>query len=150
MVMAKTKKMIKDTLSRTLSKTRKTTKNTKSSASTAADTTATTGVNTTTAKTTATTKETSSKATKALCIDYPLNNDTVYCGHYCFRIGTVGNSEWVKVSVNGGPWIDCRRANGYWWYDWWNFQTGSFFAEALALVNGKEVKTAKRKFKVTL
>lgn len=145
--MAKTKKIIKETLSKTLSKTRKTTKNTKSSASTtAASTTANNGV-TTAVKTKSTTK---TSAKNGLYIDYPKNNDTVYCGHYCFRIGTVGNSEWVKVSVNGGPWIDCRRANGYWWYDWWNFQTGSFIAEALAIVDGKEVKSTKRKFKVTL
>ncbi len=148
--MAKTKKIIKDTLKKTLSNTKTTTKTAKSSAS-ACDTPTkgdcATTLKTTTAKTTATAK---TAAVKGVCIDYPLNNDNVYCGHYCFRIGTVGNSEWVKVSVNGGPWQHCRRANGYWWYDWWNFQTGSFFAEAIALVDGKEVKTAKRKFKVTL
>jgi hypothetical protein len=56
----------------------------------------------------------------------------------------------MKVSINGGAWQDCRPANGYWWFDWWNFETGNFFAEALALIDGKEVKTARRKFKVAL
>ncbi len=91
------------------------------------------------------------KKVKALCIDYPSSNDTVYCGHYSFRVGANGEKvDWVKVSVNGGEWQDCRTSNGYWWYDWWNFATGTFFAEALALVDGKEVRTPKRKFKVSL
>lgn len=91
------------------------------------------------------------KKVKALCIDYPASNDVVYCGHYSFRIGANGKKVgWVKVSVNGGSWQDCRTSNGYWWYDWWNFGTGTFFAEALALVDGKEVRTPKRKFKVSL
>lgn len=96
-------------------------------------------------------KETAEKTSKAICIDYPVNNETVYCGHYCFRLGgTANNIEWMRVSINGGSWQDCRHANGYWWFDWWNFETGAFYAEALALVDGKEVKTAKRKFTVTL
>ena len=101
-----------------------------------------------TAKTTV--KEPKAATTKTVCIDYPSNNETVYCGHYCFRLGSIEPAEWIKVSVNGGAWQDCRHANGYWWFDWWNFETGAFYAEALALINGKEVKTTKRKFKVTL
>jgi hypothetical protein len=89
-------------------------------------------------------------AKKAVYIDYPQANATVYCGHYCFRLGSVPAADWVKVSVNGGAWQDCRNANGYWWFDWWNFETGSFYAETLAMINGEEVKSSKRRFKVIL
>ena len=87
---------------------------------------------------------------KNICIDYPQNNETVYCGHYCFRLGSRKPCSAMQVSVNGGEWQNCRQANGYWWYDWWNFNTGNFYLEAKAYVDGKEEQTAKRKFKVTL
>ncbi len=87
---------------------------------------------------------------KYICIDYPQNNETVYCGHYCFRLGSRKPCSAMQVSINGGEWQNCRQANGYWWYDWWNFNTGNFYIEAKAYVDGKEEQTAKRKFKVTL
>jgi len=87
---------------------------------------------------------------KNICIDYPQNNETVYCGHYCFRLGSRKPCSAMQVSINGGEWQNCRQANGYWWYDWWNFNTGNFYLEAKAYVDGKEEQTAKRKFKVTL
>ena len=87
---------------------------------------------------------------KNICIDYPQNNETVYCGHYCFRLGSRKPCSGMQVSVNGGAWQNCRQANGYWWFDWWNFNTGNFYLEAKAFVDGKEEQTAKRKFKVTL
>ncbi|MDR0952575.1 MAG: hypothetical protein LBM71_00030 [Elusimicrobiota bacterium] len=88
-------------------------------------------------------------AKKNVCIDYPLHDDTISCGHYSFRVGAIGNIDGIKISVNGGPWQDCRPANGYWWYDWWNFEEGVHIVEALALIDGEEVKTPKRKFKVS-
>ena len=87
---------------------------------------------------------------KNICIDYPQNNETVFCGHYCFRLGSIKPCSAMQVSINGGEWQNCRQANGYWWFDWWNFNTGNFYLEAKAYVDGKEEKTAKRKFKVTL
>ncbi|MBO7605360.1 MAG: hypothetical protein J6S61_02710 [Elusimicrobiaceae bacterium] len=91
-----------------------------------------------------------SETCKNICIDYPQNNETVYCGHYCFRLGSRKPCSAMQVSINGGEWQNCRQANGYWWYDWWNFNTGNFYLEAKAYVDGKEEQTAKRKFKVTL
>ena len=87
---------------------------------------------------------------KNICIDYPQNNETVYCGHYCFRLGSRKPCSAMQVSINGGEWQNCRYTNGYWWFDWWNFNTGNFYLEARAYVDGKEEQTAKRKFKVTL
>lgn len=139
--MAKTKKIIKETIGKgkTLLK-KKTAKITKKSSASAASKMA---------KAVKTAEE-KIKTSKDICIDYPLNNDTVFCGHYCFRLGSLRDVPYMRISINGGPWQDCRRANGYWWFDWWNFQTGVFTAEACSEVDGKPVKTAKRKFKVTL
>jgi len=132
----KSKRTFKDTLRKVVSSTRRTAV-----------------CKTKTNKTTSTAVSSSSKAiplAKDLYIDYPANNEKVYCGHYCFRLGSPSNISWLKISINGGPWQDCRSANGYWWFDWWNFTTGNFYAEAYGCVNGKEVKTAKRKFKVVI
>ena len=129
----KTKRTFKDTLRKVVSSTRRTAVSK--------------------AKKTKTTTSSSEKAiplAKDLYIDYPTSNEKVYCGHYCFRLGSPSNISWLKISINGGPWQDCRNANGYWWFDWWNFSTGNFYAEAYGCVNGKEVKTAKRKFKVVI
>ena len=90
------------------------------------------------------------KVCKNICIDYPQNNETVFCGHYCFRLGSRKPCSGMQVSINGGAWQNCRQANGYWWFDWWNFNTGNFYLEAKALVEGKEEQTPKRRFKVTL
>lgn len=141
--MVKTKKLIKATVAKgkTLLKKKTTTTAKKSSADSTAKTAKT-------VKAVKTADE--NKATKIICIDYPMANETVYCGHYCFRLGSLKEVPYMRVSVNGGPWQDCRRANGYWWFDWWNFQTGSFTLEASSEYEGKTIKTAKRKFKVTL
>lgn len=131
----KTKRTFKDTLRKVVSSTRRT-------AVSKAKTTKTTTATASSQKTIPLAKD--------LYIDYPANNEKVYCGHYCFRLGSPSNISWLKISINGGPWQDCRNANGYWWFDWWNFTTGNFYAEAYGCVNGKEVKTAKRKFKVVI
>ena len=57
---------------------------------------------------------------KNICIDYPQNNETVYCGHYCFRLGARKPCSAMQVSINGGEWQNCRQASGYWWFDWWS------------------------------
>jgi hypothetical protein len=105
-----------------------------------------------TAKKPAVNKKTASKskAKKTVYIDFPKANSQVYCGHYCFRLGSLPSADWVRISINGGAWHDCRNANGYWWFDWWNFETGKFFANAIAIIDGEEVKSSTRKFKVIL
>ncbi|MDR1123197.1 MAG: hypothetical protein LBL61_00995 [Elusimicrobiota bacterium] len=88
------------------------------------------------------------KVKKILCIDYPAHNATVCCGQYSLRLGTPHAAQWVKISLNGGPWLECRPAVGYWWYDWRNAEAGSFTAEAVAFIEGEEVRSPKRRFKV--
>ena len=133
--MTKTKRTLEDTLRKVVSSTRRT---------------AVSKTKTTKTKTNNACAQKAIPLAKDLFIDYPANNEQVYCGHYCFRLGSPSHISWLKISINGGPWQDCRNANGYWWYDWWNFTTGNFYAEAYGCVNGKEVKTAKRKFKVII
>jgi len=104
----------------------------------------------TTCKNSCTTTKTTKTNCKNICVDYPQNEETVYCGHYCFRLGSRKPCSAMQVSINGGEWQNCRYANGYWWFDWWNFNTGNFYLEAKAYVEGKEEKTDKRYFTVTL
>lgn len=65
----------------------------------------------------------SRKATKttvsgiAPAIDYPQDGEEISLARYTMRIGCPGGAREVEVSVNGGPWLSCRSAVGYWWHD---------------------------------
>jgi hypothetical protein len=53
-----------------------------------------------------------------VAIDYPIENEMVFSGHYAIRISCPQNTS-VEVSIDGGPWQACRQSNGYFWFDWW-------------------------------
>lgn len=50
-------------------------------------------------------------------IDYPQNNEVIKHPDYAIRIGASENVN-VELSLNGGEWLSCRFADGFWWYDW--------------------------------
>jgi hypothetical protein len=58
-------------------------------------------------------------------IDHPSQNETVSGLHYAIRIGASENGN-VEISFNGGEWIPCRPAAGYWWFDWGYFTPGEY------------------------
>lgn len=37
---------------------------------------------------------------------------------YTFRVAAPETADEVDVSIDRGPWRPCRRAAGYWWFDW--------------------------------
>lgn len=43
---------------------------------------------------------------------------------YTFRVAAPEAADEVDVSINQGPWQPCRRAVGYWWFDWSGFEPG--------------------------
>jgi len=76
-------------------------------------------------------------ATKALelqvFIDYPLQDEGITSDSYSLRVGTEPAAEKVEVSVDRGPWLSARSAEGYWWYDWSNYAPGVHRITARAL-----------------
>jgi hypothetical protein len=57
-------------------------------------------------------------------VDYPQQDEKVPPGHYSFRVGAPEAADQVEVSVDQGPWQACRRAAGYWWFDWMDYDRG--------------------------
>ncbi|MDD2804024.1 MAG: hypothetical protein PHV33_00585 [Elusimicrobiales bacterium] len=63
-------------------------------------------------------------ATEYVVVDYPKNLETITSKQYTMRIGA-SDCTGVDISVNDQPWQPCRWANGYWWFDWTNYTTGT-------------------------
>lgn len=59
------------------------------------------------------------KAAKApaVLLDYPQAGETVRPGHYAVRVAAKPELA-VEVAVDGGDWLPCREAVGYYWFDW--------------------------------
>jgi hypothetical protein len=50
-------------------------------------------------------------------IDHPSHNDSISRHHYAVRISCAAPGR-AELSVNGGPWMSCREAVGFCWFDW--------------------------------
>src|ERR1039457_5616322 len=50
-------------------------------------------------------------------IDHPTQNEILLGPQYNIRLG-VGGADLVEISIDKSPWLPCRLASGYWWYDW--------------------------------
>lgn len=67
-----------------------------------------------------------------LTIDYPQASETIVSTNYTLRLDG-GPAAAVQVSIDDGPWTDCRRDVGYWWFDWCGYETGRHEVKAQAL-----------------
>ena len=68
-------------------------------------------------------------------IEYPQQDETIASPQYAFRIGAPAGAERVDVSIDQGPWLACRDAAGFWWYDWSGYENGEH--ELIARTPGK-------------
>lgn len=55
---------------------------------------------------------------KEVGIEYPNPNETISRGPYSFRVCAPSEASEVRISIDDGPWQQCRAENGHWWYDW--------------------------------
>lgn len=82
-------------------------------------------------------------------IDYPQQDEGISSDSYSLRVGTAPAAEKVEVSIDRGPWLACRPAEGYWWYDWSNFAPGVHRVTARALTaEGDSGISAQRRVQV--
>jgi len=58
-------------------------------------------------------------------VDYPASGETVVSAQYTVRVSAPENAETVDVSIDQGPWLSCRKAEGFWWYDWSGYADGA-------------------------
>lgn len=67
-------------------------------------------------------------------IDHPKEGEPIGPS-YAIRISAPGALA-VHVAIDQGPWLECREAAGYWWYDWTPEVFGVHEAIACALTPG--------------
>jgi hypothetical protein len=82
-----------------------------------------------------------------LAIDYPQQDETITSDRYTIRVDAPEAARTVEVSVDQGDWQACRRASGYWWYDWSGYDDGEHVAVArLICGEGRKAKAEPREF----
>jgi hypothetical protein len=59
-----------------------------------------------------------------MIIDYPREEEVITSADYTFRFCAPDETAKVEVSLDGGPWRECRRAHGYFWFDWSHYRRG--------------------------
>lgn len=57
-----------------------------------------------------------------IAVDYPQEGEAIASATYTFRIA--GSASSVEAAIDGEEWRPCRRAAGYWWYDWSGYDLG--------------------------
>lgn len=102
---------------------------------------------TTTAKTVVKAAPKQSAAEDYVVLDHPINNETVRTGHYTIRAGA-SPCDKVEISIDDQPWVPCRHAVGYWWYDWHGYSAGSHQLVARLHKGENTVVSRRRRFKV--
>jgi len=68
-------------------------------------------------------------------VDFPAQNETIVSAQYTLRLSAPDTALTVAVSINQGPWLACRKAEGFWWYDWSGYGDGAH--ELIARTPGK-------------
>jgi len=87
------------------------------------------------------------KVKESFTIDYPQEGETVAGRDYTFRINAPQDAPTVELSINQGPWLPCRQASGYWWFDCTDIEPEPYQARArMRLHGGKEKLTMLRRF----
>lgn len=59
----------------------------------------------------------------AITVDYPQRGEVVVSREYTFRVSARAEGS-VEASIDGGPWLACRHAEGFWWLDWSDYAAG--------------------------
>lgn len=91
-----------------------------------------------------------SSARTLLAVDFPRQGETVTGAKYSMRLSAPDSATRVDISIDQGEWRPCRRASGYWWFDWSDYQDGEHEIVARAQVDGKQVSCEPHVFFVRL
>ncbi|MBI3299005.1 MAG: hypothetical protein HYZ75_12615 [Elusimicrobia bacterium] len=81
-----------------------------------------------------------------MVMDYPRQGEHVSGPGCTFRVGASDEADLVEISVDSEEWRPCRRAQGYWWYEWESTRPGLHCARARAsrLSGGVELSGLRR------
>lgn len=96
-------------------------------------------------KTTKTVKTTTPTNTdEFVLLDHPKNLENITSREYTIRISAT-DCNGVDISIDDQPWQPCRNSVGYWWYDWFDFTTGTHQIVARLNKNNGEYLLSKRR-----
>lgn len=73
-------------------------------------------------------------------MDYPKGMEAVTSPHYTLRFTTSPETQLVEVSIDGGPWSECRKAGGHFWFDWANYMSGRHEIVARAMLADGQIE----------
>ncbi len=82
--------------------------------------------------------------TPEVLLDYPQAGETVAPGHYAIRVSAKPERA-VEVSIDGGDWLPCREAAGFYWYDWTPSASGEARIVARAKNGGPRAKRSEER-----
>jgi len=68
-------------------------------------------------------------------VDFPGQDETIVSPQYTVRVSAPEAADRIDVSIDQGSWLACRKAEGYWWYDWSGYDDGEH--ELIARTPGK-------------
>lgn len=88
-------------------------------------------------------------AQRTVKIDYPKDREPVTYPQYTIRVDAL-KAEKAYISIDDGPWQECRMTDGYFWYDWSNFLPGWHEIRAKAVVETMTVHSSPRRVEVRL
>lgn len=57
-------------------------------------------------------------------LDYPMQDEKIAAHHYSIRVTVDEAANQVDVSLDQGPWQQCRKSHGHWWLDVSDFGLG--------------------------
>lgn len=84
-------------------------------------------------------------------LDYPKETEVIVSPQYTLRFTASDETQAVEVSIDGGPWQECRQASGFFWFDWEKYMSGRHEVKTRArLANGQTHKTDTRRVQVEL
>ncbi|PKN00881.1 MAG: hypothetical protein CVU77_08040 [Elusimicrobia bacterium HGW-Elusimicrobia-1] len=67
-----------------------------------------------------------------ISIDHPSHGDSISRSYYAIRISCSASGH-AELSINGGPWMSCREAVGFRWFDWNPAESGEHVLAARLL-----------------
>jgi hypothetical protein len=84
-------------------------------------------------------------------MDFPKETEIITSPDYTLRFNPSDETQSVQVSIDDGPWQECRKADGHFWFDWAHYASGRHAIAARAiLANGQTEETGARIIRVKL
>ena len=86
-----------------------------------------------------------------IVIDFPREKEVITSSEYTIRLGASHDAEKVEVSIDGGDFLACRHAVGYFWFDWSGYSKVAHKISArLTSKDGRILHSDLRSFSVKL